>query len=122
VRKGDADKTGREEGAAVSEKSERQSDDAVLEEYTRVRVEADVQIIDAGVVTWLGHWGERSWVEVVRLPAAASADEVGKARRKVLQRRKFFAVCKECCERMPRGFVEEGICTSCLQRNHGVIF
>jgi hypothetical protein len=98
------------------------NDDDLLRDYTRVRLDADEQVIEVGVIDWHGpHTPQLTWVEAARLPKAATAEEVERARRKLLQRRKFFVICKECGERNAKGHTSEGVCHGCMEKS-GVVF
>lgn len=99
------------------------SDDDILRDYTRVRAQGDMQIIEVGVIDWpYSHTPDLTWVEADRLPKAATADELERARRGLLQRRRLFVVCKECRERHAKGHTDDGVCHGCMERNHGVVF
>jgi hypothetical protein len=97
------------------------ADDYLLHEYTRVRIEANAPVVDVGILTWNSRNDELIWVPAGRLSEGSSSDQVSNARREVLHRRKYFAVCDECGERMARGFIEGRQCHSCKE-NHGVLF
>ena len=98
-------------------------DDHLLRNYTRVRLDADEQVIEVGDTTWEGpHTPVISWVEASRLPADTSTAEVARARRRLLMRRKFFVICKECGERNAKGHTSRGVCHECMEKKHGVVF
>jgi len=57
----------------------------------------------------------------MELPLGADQADTDQAVIKVLRRRKYFKVCKECGERKPVGLMwEENICQGCGERNHGL--
>lgn len=98
------------------------NNDELLRDYTRARLDGDTQVVEVAVIDWPGPAvPELSWVETVRLPADASADEVDRARRKLLARRKFFVICKDCGERNAKGHTEGGVCHGCMEKS-GVVF
>lgn len=98
------------------------NDDELLREYTRVGTAADSHVIEVGVITWHGpHTPQLTWVESARLPKTATAEEVERARRMLLQRRKFFVICKKCGERNAKGHTGEGVCHGCMEKS-GVVF
>lgn len=98
------------------------SEDELLRDYTRVRHDGEVQVIEVGTVSWQGaHTPELSWVVAARLPADAGANDVQRARRKVLQRREFFVVCKDCGRREAIGHTDGVVCHGCMQKG-GLVF
>jgi len=97
-------------------------DDDLLGDYTRVRLDAGMHVIEVGVVSWQGaHSPELSWVEAARLPADTAAAEVERARRKLLAQRKFFVICKVCGERNAKGHTEQRVCHGCMEKS-GTVF
>jgi hypothetical protein len=98
------------------------ADDYLLHEYTQVRIEADAQVVDVGVISWDSGPPQLIWVPVVRLPVGSSSEQASDERRKVLHRRKFFGVCDECGDRNPRGHMVGSLCHGCMELNHGVVF
>ena len=84
----------------------------------------DKIVIEVEVISWPHpHEPESEWVQVVDLPAGADQADIDKAVIKVLHRRKFFKVCKECGERKPTGLMwEDTICQGCGEKNHGVCY
>lgn len=101
-----------------------ENDDDVLQECTRVRAEADAQVVEVCVVRETGTCSsDATWVEAARLPVDASDAELATARRKLLSRRELFAICKECHERTVVGHMwMRSICQSCAATNHDVLF
>jgi len=113
-------RVGRPPGIAPTPFEGPTADDYLLHEFTRVRIEAGAQVVEVGAINWDSR--ELTWTPVVRLPEGSSSEQASHARRKVLHRRKFFGVCDECGERMPRGHMEGSLCHSCMEMNHGVVF
>ena len=62
------------------------------------------------------------WHTVSVLPESTSASALMEQRRRLLDDSRYFAVCSECNERNPVGWMRgDGICQSCAERNHGVV-
>jgi hypothetical protein len=41
----------------------------------------------------------------------------------ILDNEQYFKVCQECGKRKPRGWMHnDGICQSCAENNHGVVY
>jgi hypothetical protein len=97
-------------------------DDDLVQDYTRVRLDEGTFVIEAAVVAWQGpHSPEVSWIEATRLPSNASSEELDRVRRGLLQRRRFFVVCKGCGKRHAKGHTDEGVCHGCMEKS-GVVF
>ena len=101
-----------------------ENDDDILQECTRIRTEPDAQVVEVCVVRQTGTCSpDVTWLEGVRLPVDASEGQLAAARRKLLSRREFFAICKECRNRTAVGHLwMKSICRSCAARNHDVLF
>lgn len=100
------------------------ADDQLVEEYTRVRTSADAHLVEVAVVEWQGaHSPLLSWMETARLPLSASNEDLVRARRRLLARRRFFVVCNDCSTRYPKGHTTgRGICHDCASSKHGIVF
>jgi hypothetical protein len=64
-----------------------------------------------------------TWDTVAVLQPDAPPSAVRTAEQQALADPRFFAVCAECGERQPTGYVtSDEICQLCAARNHGVVF
>ena len=100
------------------------TDDELLTEFTRVTTTDEGVRLECLVITW-PHPSrpESTWVVVKTLPAGATGESLATARRALLQRRRFFRVCRLCHERKPVGWMMgNGICQECGETRLGVEF
>ena len=99
------------------------TDDELLKEFTRV-ISADEGVtLECCVIAW-PHPSrpESEWVVAKTLSAGATVESIANTRRALLQRRRFFRVCRLCAERKPVGWmIDKGICQSCEEKL-GVVF
>ena len=102
----------------------RPDEQALSDELTRAQVLADGVQIEVGVISWpRSHQPQVDWLPVALLPAAISAADCYRARRRVLMQRRFFSVCQTCGQRYARGhMLNPQLCTSCAEQHHHMIF
>ena len=100
------------------------TDAHLIKHHIRTIHHPDKIVIEVEVIRWPHpHEPESEWVPVTELPPDADQADIDQAVIKVLRRRKYFKVCKECDERKPAGLMWEGnICQGCGERNHHVCF
>lgn len=96
----------------------RPDEQALFDELTRAQVQADGVQIEVGVISWpSSHQPQLDWLPVAWLPAASSAADCYRARRRVLMQRRFFGVCKTCGRRYARGHMHSTqLCTACAEQ------
>ena len=96
----------------------------MLQEFTRVRQRKDCVSVQVLWITWPHpHEPKSHWHTVTNLPTDADRQSIAAERKKVLHNPRHFAVCEECQERNPVGWMlDEHICQSCAEKNHGVAF
>jgi hypothetical protein len=98
------------------------TDNELLQEFVRVTKYPDVIVIFVGEIRWRGHEPDLSWIPLLALPVDASPDKVHKANLSVLTRKRYFAVCQECNEKKPSGWMlGADECQSCAEKR-GVRF
>lgn len=100
------------------------NDRQLLKQFVRVEVkEKTVQILVCEI-RWDGPSTPISTWEIAKsLPATADAPAIKRAAAALLRDHRYFQVCLECGERNPVGWMlNEGICHSCAETNHGVVF
>lgn len=100
------------------------TDDELIEDFTRIEDRGGVAVLQVLVITWLnpGH-PQTSWHSLLTLDDPTDSSAILAARRKVLEDRRYFAVCQECSERNPTGWMHDRkICQGCAQRNHRVVY
>lgn len=97
---------------------------ALFDELTRARVLADGVQIEVGVISWpRSHQPQLDWLPVALLPAAISAADCYRARRRVLMQRRFFGVCKTCGQRYARGHMHSPQqCIACAEQQQQITF
>lgn len=101
----------------------RPDEQALFDELTRAQVQADGVQIEVGVISWPSSHPQLDWLPVAWLPAASSAADCYRARRRVLMQRRFFGVCKTCGQRHARGHMHDRqLCTGCAEQQHQMIF
>jgi len=86
--------------------------------------DGDRIIIEAQVVHWPHpHRPELEWVQAAELPADASEADIVAAVIKVLRRRRFFKICRECGERTLSGSMYDRVtCHTCAETKYGVVY
>lgn len=102
----------------------RPDEQALFDELTRAQVLAGGVQIEVGVISWpSSHEPQLDWLPVAWLPAASSAADCYRARRRVLMQRRFFGVCKTCGQRYARGHMHSTqLCTACAEQYQQITF
>lgn len=93
-------------------------------EFTRVKATPDGLRVECQVISW-PHPSRPSsrWKQVKTLPPDSTAEEIGAARRLLLQDPRFFNVCKMCHERLLMGYMcHNRVCQGCAAGRLGVVF
>ena len=69
-------------------------------------------------IFWTGpHTTEYTWELAVELPEDSSDEEIQASISKLLNRKKYFKVCKECKERKPSGWMHSSnLCWACGEK------
>lgn len=77
-----------------------------------------------GVVHWDGAHNPRiEWAYACCAPPESSETTLDGVVTEVLCSLEYFAVCGECGQRNPIGWMhDDSICQSCAERNHGVVY
>lgn len=96
----------------------RPDEQALFDGLTRAQVLAGGVEIEVGVISWpSSHDPQLDWLPVAWLPAASSAADCYRARRRVLMQRRFFGLCKTCGQRHARGhMLSLQLCTACAEQ------
>ena len=96
----------------------------LVDEFTDARPTVSGIAIRVRRISWPLPYEPRSrWCRVKLLPADADETTVMDARRSVLLDARHFAVCGECRQRRPVGWMSDArLCQSCAERNHGVVY
>ena len=102
----------------------RPDEQALFDGLTRAQVLVDGVQIEVGVISWpTSHQPQLDWLPVAWLPAASSAADCYRARRRVLMQRRFFGVCKTCGRRRARGhMLSPELCTACAEQYQQITF
>lgn len=100
------------------------TEDALLHDFTRAVRHHDRVAIQVLWITWPHpHEPKSCWHTVVNLPSDANKCSIGAERANLLEHATYFAVCEECHERNPAGWMlDEHICQSCAESKHRVVF
>jgi hypothetical protein len=100
------------------------TDKEIIDEFTRESWDSGRLVIQVLSITWpYPHEPQSHWITVTNLPEDADQASIEEARAKAIKRRRYFAVCEECGERKPVGWMnDEHICQSCAEKNHGVVY
>lgn len=62
------------------------------------------------------------WVPLIALPIDTPLERVQKQAASVIQRKRYFAICQECSERNPQGWMHAATqCQSCAEKP-GVVY
>ncbi|WP_038214384.1 hypothetical protein [Xenophilus azovorans] len=94
-----------------------------LLEAFRIRLLDDVLIFYVEDIEWHGpHEPAGVWTPEAVLPATAPLKSVGATLKRLLKKRRYFVVCRECGELNRAGHTEGEICYPCLERSHGAAF
>jgi hypothetical protein len=100
------------------------SDQELIAQFVRVReYDPDVIVIFVGRIVWASsHEADIDWVPLIALPIDTPPAKVQKQAVSVLLRKRYFAVCQECSERKPQGWMHTGTqCQSCAEK-HGAVY
>ena len=100
------------------------NDDEMLLKFTRARRLGAEIVLEVRLIRWTAgpHTPDTSWAEVERLAGGATAAEIGRRRRRLLQRRRLFRICSTCSERKPAGWMhDQHVCQGCAERTLGII-
>jgi hypothetical protein len=100
------------------------ADSELIEDFFRTERDVEATRILVRTISWHGpHTPVSRWVKGATLSCEAAAPDVEKAVQALLRNPKFFAVCGECSERKPVGYMHDEImCQGCASRNHGVVY
>jgi hypothetical protein len=100
------------------------NNDQLIQQFTRVKARPDGLRVECQVISWPYPSRPSSrWKRVKTLPTGSSAEEIGAARRLLLEDPRFFGVCKMCRERQPKGWMEsDRVCQSCAEGRLGVVY
>ena len=93
-----------------------------VRDFLRVRVSGSALEVQVGEVSWNSQTPEVDWMTLVFLPAETGEEEIEVVKERLLADEQYFGTCLECGERNVRGHMDEDICHSCMERNHGVVF
>jgi len=96
----------------------------ILESFTRQRPDGTDLVLEVAVISWRAgpHTPETNFVEVCRMAIHTAPEEISRARRALLDRRRFFKVCSMCHERNPVGWMHDAkVCQGCAERHLGVV-
>ncbi|MDC8787107.1 hypothetical protein [Roseateles koreensis] len=97
-------------------------DQELIDEFVRVSEYPDVIVIFVGDITWSGHEPSMKWVPLVALSPDTPPHKVQQQAASVIQRKRYFAVCKECSQRNPVGWMSSvTLCQSCAEEQ-GAVF
>ncbi len=92
-------------------------DDELLRDFVEARFYPDVVVIFVAEVLRSGHEPSLAWAPVVALPSSTSSAQLMKQQAAVLKRKRFFAVCQDCGERNPQGWMHDALtCQSCAEK------
>jgi hypothetical protein len=94
----------------------------LLAEFVRVEVGPGGVQLFVREIHWEGQTPASSWTPALTLPREASEPALTSAKRSLLADARFFGRCRECGENLPIGWMNDDICHSCLERNHGAVF
>lgn len=98
------------------------NDHQLIEDFVRIKEYSDVIVIFVGDIHWSGHEPSVEWVPLLALPIYTQPSKVQKQAASVLNRKRYFAVCQECAQRQPKGWMhDDDICHSCAEKQ-GVIY
>ena len=101
------------------------NDEEKLQEFTRARDVGAEVLLEVRLISWVGgpHSPETRWAEVERLPSGEGTAVIGRHRRRLLQRRRYFRICASCSERKPVGWMHDSqVCQGCAERTLGVVY
>jgi len=98
-------------------------DQELISEFIAVERNSTGCSISVLTIRWDGPANPVSiWIPVRNLPADFPVSAIQSEIARLLEDPQYFAVCEECHERNPVGWMDdERICQSCAERNHGVV-
>ena len=100
-------------------------DNDLIKDFVR-RTTTDAGVtIEVKVIGWDGpHTPVSSWMTAAKVKGTPSPEKLQKAILRVLENKRYFRVCRDCGERNPVGWMtgDMGVCHSCAERNHGIVF
>lgn len=96
----------------------------LIQDMTRVIESPEAVVLEVAEVHWLQpHSPFIVWHPVVVLPPECSPVRIEAARKSLLHRKRFFALCAECGLRNIKGHMDSGsLCMSCAESNHGMVY
>ena len=96
----------------------------LIREFIRVLHLNDEIQVHVALIKWEGaHNPQIEWEHARSIPLGCSEANIDGIVRELLQSTQYFAVCDECGERNPLGWMgDESICQSCAERNHGIVY
>jgi hypothetical protein len=100
------------------------SDIELIQDMTRIIESPEAVVFEVVEVHWLK---PRSpcivWHPVVVLPPGSSPIRIEAARKSLLHRKRFFALCAECGLRNIKGHMASAfLCMGCAERNHDIVY
>lgn len=100
------------------------SDIELFRDMTRVIESPEAVVLEVAEVHWLQpHSLFIVWHPVVVLQPSSSPVRIEAARKSLLHRKRFFALCAECGLRNIKGHMDSGaLCMSCAKSNHGMVY
>lgn len=100
------------------------TENEIIQKFTRARRQKDCLAIQVLRITWPHpHEPKSRWHTIATLPSDADEPSIASERKKAAHHPRYFAVCQECKKRNPIGWMlDDHICQSCAEKNHGVVF
>ncbi len=100
------------------------NDKEIISEFIQVKNGNDgIQLLVRGISWPHPHEPVSSWTVASVLPQTSSSQELDSKIQEILGNEQYFKVCQECGKRKPRGWMHnDGICQSCAENNHGVVY
>jgi len=100
------------------------SDQDLMNELTRVARYEDRIAIQVAWITWPHpHESKTHWHTVRNFKVTENIASINESRKSIINNNNYFCVCSECNERNPRGWMlDDRICQSCAEKNHGINF
>lgn len=100
------------------------NDKEIISKFIQLKQKNDgLHILVCGISWPHPHEPVSSWTVASVLPQTSSSQEVDSKIQETLGNKQYFQICQECVERKPRGWMHnDGICQSCAERNHGVVY
>jgi hypothetical protein len=99
-------------------------EDELRREFIRVDSDTRGRRISVCTIEWPGPGTPVStWLTVWELSPDSTDSAVKLEIDGLIRVSEYFAVCVECGQRMPRGWMhDDRICQPCAERNHGVVY